>query len=218
MRSGVRGVAGLTVLAIAWLVAGCAAHRPPSAGIEALAPPEARGVGVGDVITIQFWRQPDLSGQHTVNQEGRIFLPLVQGVDVAGLSAEQIRTKLTSLYTAYYDNPLIVVNVKLGVNVTGAVMTPGRYTVDPSFTLFDALGLAGGLAHEANRRDVELIRDGKRYSVDLDDALISMHRESLRLQSADWVYVPRRFWTLQRVATYGTIAVIVLQIITIATR
>lgn len=202
----------------AWLAAGCGGQRPGVRGIESLEPPGSDGVRPGDVIDLQFWNQSDLDGAHSVDRDGRVYLPLVRSVELAGLSEAEIRERLTSLYREFYEDPLIMVKVKLGVNVTGAVGQPGRYSLDPSFTLFDALGAAAGMQHDGDRSEVELIRDGRRHIIDVDDALVTANAESLRLRSGDWIYVPRRFWTLQRVATYATITVLLLQIITIATR
>ncbi len=136
----------------------------------------------------------------------------MRDVEVGGLSAEEIRERLTQRYGQYYADPLIVVNVRLGVSITGAVQAPGRYTVDPALNVLDLLGLAGGLQYEANRDRIELNRDGHRYQINLDDALLATQPETLRLQSGDWIYVPRRFWTLQRTATYATITVLLLTI------
>jgi polysaccharide export outer membrane protein len=217
-RSGVTILRGFTAALVATFLMTACGGRPPARGLEALEPPGERGVRPGDVVEIEFWRQPDLSGEHGVDRDGRVYLPLVRGIEVQGLTAEQIRERLTDLYAQFYDDPLVVARVKLGVNVTGAVGGPGRYTVDPAFTLFDALGLAGGIQSDGKRSAVELVREGERYVVDLDEALVASHAESLRLQSGDWIYVPRRFWTLQRISTYGTVAVLILQIVDFATR
>jgi protein involved in polysaccharide export with SLBB domain len=104
------------------------------------------------------------------------------------------------------------VNVRLGVSLTGEVRVPQRYTVDPALNLLDLFGLAGGLTYEAKKDQIELNRGNSRYIIDLDDALLYTEAEKLRLQSGDWIYVPRRFWTLQRTLTYATIGVLLLSI------
>lgn len=199
-----------TLLACAAL-AGCGS---PRAGVplHQLQPIPVTTIKPGDIVDIEFWGQPELSDERIVDDNGQIHLPLLRGVEVAGLSAEEIRERLTELYQQYYTDPLIIVNVRLGVSVTGSVQSPGRYTVDPAFNLLDLLGLAGGLRNEAKRGEIELNRSGQRYIVDLDAALLSEDPQRLRLQSGDWIYVPRRFWTLQRTATYATVAVLALQI------
>jgi protein involved in polysaccharide export with SLBB domain len=208
-----KGIALARWLALAALLPGLGACGPrlgvPLAQLE---PQPLTTVRPGDVIEIEFWQQVELSGERIVDDDGRIHLPLVRSVEVAGLSGEEIRERLTERYRQYYSDPLIVVNVRLGVSITGAVRSPGRYTVDPALNVLDLLGLAGGLEYEANRTRIELNRDAQRYEIDLDDALLAVEPEKLRLQSGDWIYVPRRFWTLQRTATYATIAAISLAI------
>lgn len=225
MRHGFLSAARLTVVSIAAIALGaCGGHRPPE---QEPAPPPAPAdllldptsgptvVHPGDLIGIEFWRQPELSGERIVDRNGRIQLPLLRDVEVVGLTAEEIRLKLTERYQQLYNDPLIVVNVRLGVNVTGSVGAPGRYTVDPAFTLFDVLGLAGGLRSDAKRNKIQLIREGQKYEISLEAALLSQKSRNLRLQSGDWVYVPARFWTLNRIATYATVGVLLLQVVTL---
>ncbi len=211
-RSGACGAGALPVALATLVLAGCGGSRA-GVPLEQLQSGAVTIVRAGDVIEIEFWGQPELSGERIVDDDGRIHLPLLRGVEVSGLSAEQIRERLTGLYREYYTDPLIVVNVRLGVSVTGSVRTPGRYTVDPALNLLDLLGEAGGLSNDADRDEIELNRGGQRYIVDLDAALLGTEPEKLRLQSGDWIYVPRRFWTLQRTATYATITVLALQVI-----
>lgn len=177
-----------------------------------LEPPFATTVSPGDVVSIEFWQQPELSRDRIVDDDGMIQVPLLRGVKVEGLSAEQIREELTRLYRQFYSDPLIVVTVKLGVNVTGAVENPGRYTVDPSFDLFDALGLAGGLEFEGKQSGIFLYRGGSVYQIDINDAALATDPNKLRLQSGDWIFVETRFWTLTRIGAYATIAVLILTI------
>jgi protein involved in polysaccharide export with SLBB domain len=200
------------LVAVPLALAACG-QPPLGVPLTELQPEPITTVRPGDVIDIEFWQQADLSGERIVDDEGQIQLPLLRDVPVAGLSAEEIRERLTELYRQYYSDPLIVVNVRLGVSITGAVMGPGRYTVDPALNVLDLIGLAGGLHEEANQEQIELNRGNQRYEIDLDDALLHAQPERLRLQSGDWLYVTRRFWTLRRTGTYLVMAVFVLQII-----
>ncbi len=186
--------------------------------VSELQPAPVTVIRPGDVVHIEFWQQVELSGDRIVDDDGNIQLPLLRSVEVGDLSAEEIRVKLTEAYRQYYSDPLIVVNVRLGVSVTGAVNAPGRYTVDPAFNILDLFGEARGLDDEANTEEIQLNRDGQRYIINLDDALLHIEPAKLRLQSGDWIYVPRRFWTLRRVGTYATITVLLLTIVAFFTR
>jgi polysaccharide export outer membrane protein len=200
-----------TPIALA-LLAACSSG-PAGAPIAELQPEPITTIRPGDIVVVEFWGQPEVSGERIVDDNGNIHLPLLRAVQVAGLSAEQIRERLTEAYGQYYSDPLIVVNVRLGVSVTGEVISPRRYTVDPALNVLDLFGLAGGLTYEAKRDATELNRGGARYILDLDDALLYTQSEKLRLQSGDWIYVPRRFWTLQRTLAYATIGVLTITVI-----
>lgn len=192
------------------LVAAACSSGPAGAPLAQLVPETLTTIRSGDVVILELWGQPEVSGERIVDDNGYIHLPLLRAVQVAGMSAEQIRERLTELYGQYYSDPLIVVNVRLGVSVTGEVRGPQRYTVDPALNVLDLFGLAGGLTFEAKKDAIELNRGGTRYIIDLDDALLYTEAEKLRLQSGDWIYVPRRFWTLQRTLAYATIGVLML--------
>jgi polysaccharide export outer membrane protein len=200
-----------TPIALA-LLAACSSG-PAAAPIAELQPEPITTIRPGDIVVVEFWGQPEVSGERIVDDNGNIHLPLLRAVQVASLSAEQIRERLTEAYGQYYSDPLIVVNVRLGVSVTGEVISPRRYTVDPALNVLDLFGLAGGLTYEAKRDAIELNRGGARYILDLDDALLYTQSEKLRLQSGDWIYVPRRFWTLQRTLAYATIGVLTITVI-----
>jgi polysaccharide export outer membrane protein len=52
-------------------------------------------VGVGDVLTIMVWKEPELSGSVVVRPDGAISLPLVNDVRVVGLTPHEVQELLT---------------------------------------------------------------------------------------------------------------------------
>ena len=52
-------------------------------------------IGPEDVLTIVFWREKDMSGDTTVRPDGRISLPLINDMQAAGLTPEQLRLNIT---------------------------------------------------------------------------------------------------------------------------
>lgn len=215
MRSyGARSVVLLIVGFAAFALSACGGG-PKGLPISQLPPPVTSVVQPGDVVVIEFWGEETLSGERIVDRSGNIVLPLVGPVNVEGLDSYQIQDKLIEFYREYYAEPLIVTHVRLGVNVTGEVRLPGRYPVDPSYNVLDLFGTAGGLTYDANTDEIEFNRGGERYILNLDDAQLSTNPEGLRLQSGDWLYVPRRFWTLQRTATYISLISITLAVVSL---
>ena len=199
-----------TVLALAACGGG-----PKGLPISELEPIPTSVVKPGDIVHLEFWQQEALTGERIVDRSGNIHLPLIGSVYVAGLDAYQIQDQLTAFYSQYYADPLIVVSVRLGVNVTGEVRQPARYAVDPAFNVLDVLGLAGGLTYDAKQEEIQFNRGGQRYFINLNEAQLADDPDLLLLQSGDWIYVPRSFWTLQRTATYISLTSLTLSIIAI---
>ena len=51
-------------------------------------------IGPDDVLTIVFWRDKDMSADVVVRPDGKISLPLLNDVQAAGLTPEQLRAQL----------------------------------------------------------------------------------------------------------------------------
>jgi protein involved in polysaccharide export with SLBB domain len=215
MRCFGRELARWAVLFSTALALAACGGGPKGLPISELEPVPTSVVRPGDIVQVEFWQQEALTGDRVVDRSGNIHLPLIGSVYVEGLDAYQIQGQLTSFYSQYYSDPLIVVTVRLGVNVTGEVRQPARYAVDPAFNVLDVLGLAGGLTYDAKEEEIQFNRGGQRYIIDLNEAQLADNPELLLLQSGDWIYVPRSFWTLQRTATYISLTSITISMIAI---
>lgn len=121
----------------------------------------------GDVIRMRIWREPDLSGEYTVNESGDVVLPKLGRTHVSTMSADSLRRRLVSSYTEFLRDPSVDITVLRRVKVTGAVKNPGLYPVDATMTLSDVVALAGGATPEGDARKVRLTRAGEAQSVEL---------------------------------------------------
>jgi polysaccharide export outer membrane protein len=88
-----------------------------------------------------------------VDGEGKIDVPLVGRVQVAGLNVPQVEEKLNKLLHTYIRDPQVIVNVvevrSQPVSVLGAVNTPGVHQVQGRKTLLEMLAQAGGVRPDA---------------------------------------------------------------------
>lgn len=197
-------------------------------------PPEADdGVRPGDLVAIEFFtaagvRPQELAGEHVVDREGYLVLPYVGRVNVDGLNVLEIRDLLVQRLSQYYENPIVVVRVQIGVNVTGAVRAPGHYLVDPTSTLVDLLSRAGGVSEQialgwgqvADPSAVRLIRGARTYVLDMRPQAMTRETSSLRVQSGDWLYVPpaaRSRWR-DNLQLAATLLSLVSSVVILATR
>jgi len=163
-------------------------------------PPNAYAIGIGDVLEISVWKNPDLAATVPVRPDGRISVPLLGDVQAAGMTPLALKATLTDGYKEYVTAPGVSVVVKeihsRKIFVTGEVAHPGTFDLEPRTKLMQALALAGGLTPYAKGR-VVVLRDGrdgrqeKRYVVDLN-AIIKGKRpeDNLLLQPGDTLVVP----------------------------
>jgi len=131
-------------------------------------------VGPQDVLLVTVWDHPEITlalGQYRtdnaagnlVDDDGFIFFPYVGRVQVGGLSASQIRDRLTSSLAAVLHNPQVDVKVlafrSKKIYVGGEVKMPAVYAVtDVPFTLAEALNRAGGFTPAADDSRMILTR------------------------------------------------------------
>jgi protein involved in polysaccharide export with SLBB domain len=88
-----------------------AAERNTAVIRPSVDPPEGFVIGPEDVLSIVFWRDKEMSTRVTVRPDGRISLPLLDDVQAAGLTAEQLRGRLIEESKRFFANPAVTVAV-----------------------------------------------------------------------------------------------------------
>lgn len=126
-------------------------------------PPGPYRLGAGDEIEIRFFFNPELNDRLQIRPDGRISLPFIGEVEMAGKSVEEAVAGLEQLYAKHLTTPRIWIQVRQyasqKVFVTGEVVRPGVLPLMTEVTVMDAIGEAGGIKHTGARSAV-LIRRG----------------------------------------------------------
>jgi polysaccharide biosynthesis/export protein len=156
-------------------------------------------IGPGDILSIDVWKEPELSKQVSVRLDGNMSLPLVNDIKAAGLTCGELRNQLTEKYKDFVDVPEVAVTViesrSKRIYLLGKVAKPGEYPMQKNMTVVQAISLAGGLAEWADSSDVKLIRKirgtEKTFKVDYD-AIVSGEdlSQNVLLQPDDTIFVP----------------------------
>lgn len=158
----------------------------------------------GDKVTVEVFTAAGekvsvVEGERILDRNGDVYLPYVGTIRAAGRDQNTLRELLVREYNRFYADPVVDVNVELQVNVTGAVRVPGRYFLDPTARIFDAVAAAGGANLEyattalqipSDQRRVQLVRDGERMILNLHPAEVTDETLRMRINSGDWVHVP----------------------------
>jgi protein involved in polysaccharide export with SLBB domain len=145
----------------------------------------------GDVIKLTVWREPDWSGEFSVNEAGVATLPRLGAVNVTGMTPDSLRRFVTDSLGVFLKNPSIEITPLRRIQVLGAVRTPGLYPVPPTVTIGDVVAIAGGATSEGKADQVVLRRAGKDVRVKLDK---ETRLADTPIRTGDQLYVPQRSW------------------------
>lgn len=106
-------------------------------------------IGSGDLLTVDVWNRPKLSGEHVVGPYGNITLPMLGEFKIGGMNRKKASTIITDLYREFYEEPIATVKIIKYMNnrvyVLGRVANPGVIHFSGQATLLEALAMAGGL-------------------------------------------------------------------------
>jgi len=177
-----------------------ASFAPAGAAADTqVAPPPSYVIGSGDVLGIQFWQQSDLSSDVVVRPDGRITVPLLNDVQAAGETPQQLSEHLRAIATRWVKDPNVTVIVRQinsrAVFITGRVLHAGRYALNGSTSILQLIAMAGGLAEWADAENVTLMRTENNQFVthrfNYKDVIARKHLEqNIELQPGDTVIVP----------------------------
>ncbi|OEE49701.1 SLBB domain-containing protein [Vibrio cyclitrophicus] len=152
-------------------------------------------VQVGDLIQVNVPGESTLNTGFQVDKRGRITLPEVGTVFVAGYDNDQLnKVVLEALATAYKDLSNASVYVKeqqIIISVQGYVEQPGEYTLSLGSSIQMALYAAGGLRPGAQLDKLILKRGSDNTEFNYKRFLDSGDESTLpTLQSLDSLFVP----------------------------
>jgi polysaccharide export outer membrane protein len=156
-------------------------------------------IGNDDVLTIVFWRDKDMSTEVQVRPDGKISLPLLNDVQAAGLTPEQLRANINERAGTLIEDPTVSVVVKAinsrRVYITGQVGKPGIYPLSESTTVLQLIAMAGGVDEYADSKKIQIIRteNGKSIShkFNYQDFIKGKNvSQNIELKSGDTVIVP----------------------------
>lgn len=163
---------------------------------ENAAVPDTYIVGPGDQLKINFYGKESESFEVIVDREGRISIPDLSPVEVAGLTFAEIK----ELIKVKVEQEVIGVKafVSLGqlrsmrILVLGEAYKPGSYSVSSLTTVSHALFVSGGVSDIASLRNIQVKRAGKVVAnFDLYDLLIKGDSSNdIVLKPGDVVFIP----------------------------
>ena len=171
-------------------------------------------LGIGDQLLISIWeasgdglfsttekKQTDIEA--TIDEEGRIFIPYVGLIKVAGEGIEDLRKIISVGLEGKALEPQV--QVKLVTNISNTIVTigevanPGMYPITVGgIKLLEALSLAGGSKLQSFETLISVVREEKKAEIRLD-AVLANSNNDIWLQANDTLQVtskPKYFTVL----------------------
>lgn len=156
------GTTGTTTPAGTFKPAAAGVAQPAARPQQAVTPPADYIIGPDDILTIAYWREKDLSADVVVRPDGKVSLPLVNDIQAAGMTPDQLRDAVQKAAGKYVTDPSVTIVVKQinsrKVFVTGSVNKPGPVQMNDSMTVLQMLAMAGGLTEFANEKKILILR------------------------------------------------------------
>ncbi|WP_323757890.1 SLBB domain-containing protein [Roseivirga sp.] len=129
-------------------------------------------LGIGDGLSVILYGETTDSYSFTIDQQGRIQLPFIGPVSIAGLQFESakalIKEKLSQRHVGLsYPNPTVFLDITLVntrsivVNILGEVIKPGTYALSTTSTIFSAVYKAGGPTTNGTLRNIKIYRSSR---------------------------------------------------------
>jgi polysaccharide biosynthesis/export protein len=151
-------------------------------------------LGPEDVIAVRVWREPDLSGVVAVSPDGHISLPLINEVQVSGLTSTQVSKLLSEMFAKFVNNPQVTVSIQAvrskRYTISGEVNRPGAYPLAVQTTVFQALTAAGGFREFANKKKIIIVRGEQRLRFNYNEVVKGKNlAQNIELETGDQIIV-----------------------------
>lgn len=177
-------------------------------------------IGPGDVLEITFWEATKPSKYKTmVRPDGTISYSFLDDIPVSGLTPRQVDRLLAERLATYIKNVRLDVAI-LEYKSKSALLFgeinilqlqteksgPGKYALKGKTTVLDLIVIAGGATKDADLKNVELVRGGKQYSLNLYAAMFKGDiTQNVIIDDGDIVTVPELPFLGERIYVFGEV-------------
>jgi polysaccharide export outer membrane protein len=172
----------------------------PETGTSTKAHDDSYVIGNDDHLSINVWKEPDLTKNIPVRSDGKISLPLVGEMQASGRTPLQLESDISSRLRNYITAPEVTVIVEQinskKYNILGYVGKPGAYSLTLSTTVMDAIAIAGGFKDFAKSKGVYILRqnpDGTqaRLNFNYKDFIKGKNlSQNVKVEPGDMIIVP----------------------------
>jgi polysaccharide export outer membrane protein len=158
-------------------------------------------LGEGDLLRISVFEAKELDTTVRVSSRGLVTLPLIETVDVKGLTAIAAEEKIEKMYKEQYiKNPHVSIfveeHISQRITLVGQFKNPGTYDYPTKQRLLDTIALGGGLSEKAGqmvqiRKSRQVQGQPDVVMVDLDQLIIKGDVQlNIEVNGGDVIFIP----------------------------
>jgi polysaccharide export outer membrane protein len=156
-------------------------------------------IGPGDVLEVSVWGHENLKREVLVPPDGVIAFPLVQEIDIRGMTVSKVRELITQKLAPFVPDATVTVillaSKSLSAYVIGKVNKAGQFPTNLDTTIMQALSMAGGFTPFASPDRIFILRQEngatKKITFDYNQIVNGKNLEQdVILQRGDVIVVP----------------------------
>ncbi len=156
-------------------------------------------IGIGDVLKISTWKEPDLSFDALqVRGDGKVTFPLLGDLQAEGKSTIALKAVIEEKLADFVETPNVTVTLIGPVSqkyyILGEVQAVGEYPLVKRLTAVQAFALAKGFTEWASKSQIILFRReaGKEQiiKINYDDIVKGKLEKDILLKADDIIIVP----------------------------
>jgi polysaccharide biosynthesis/export protein len=180
-----------------------AAPVPPKGTVSGVAPVDEKSyvIGAEDVIKIEVWGDPRLSGAFLVRPDGKVSMNLIGDVVATGKTPETLGTEIADRLKLgdFMRSPSVSVGIQevrsKKYYLQGEVNKPGAVPLVVPTTVLEALVQAGGFRDFARKNKIRILRmkDGEQQEFKFDYNAVTKGKhldQNILLEPGDMIIIP----------------------------
>lgn len=131
-------------------------------------------IGAGDGLSVNVWRNPEVSANVTVRPDGKITTPLVEDLQASGKTPAQLASDIRTVLSKFIQEPVVTVTVtsfvgmySQQIRVIGQAAKPQALPYREGMSLMDVIIAVGGITEFAAGNRASIVRniDGKQVKI-----------------------------------------------------
>lgn len=131
-------------------------------------------IGAGDGLSVNVWRNPEVSANVTVRPDGKITTPLVEDLQASGKTPAQLAGDIRTVLSKFIQEPVVTVTVtsfvgmySQQIRVIGQAAKPQALSYREGMSLMDVIIAVGGITEFAAGNRASIVRnvDGEQVKI-----------------------------------------------------